>query len=128
MCSIFTPPLPFGAVYFLKISKSFQFLTFQPPLLFAHKFKSPSDPSGASPFGQEGLATSYILFGPPRWAGLLHCSSLLWIRSSLTSSWLPDGESRPSSQCDAFLITCFRHAACAAFHSPGEISSTRRII
>lgn len=78
---------------------------FQLPLLFPHKFKSLSDPWGASPFGQEGLTTLYIPWEPPRWAGLSHCSSLLWLRSSLTSSWLPAGESWSSAHCSS-LFNC----------------------
>lgn len=93
---------------------------FQLPLLFPHKFKSLSDPSGASPFGQEGLATSYIPWGPPHWAGLSHCSSLLWLPSSLTSSWLLQGSHDPPLITKALFMACFRHTTCEHFIHRGD--------
>lgn len=74
-------------------------------LLFSQKFKSLSHPSGASPLGHKGLTTFYFTWGPPHWAVLSPCSSLLWLLSSVTSSRHPAGKSWLSSLCKS-LFNC----------------------
>lgn len=91
-CSIFSKPLPFGAVCFLKISKFFQFLTcfsFHCSFTTSSKaFQSLQKQLGRTHNRNHPLGTSSLV-------RLLTLQLLLW--SSLTSSWLPAGESWLSS-------------------------------
>lgn len=127
--SIFTTPLPFGAVYFLKISKSFQFLTcFNFHGSFSTSSKAFKILQECHPLAEKGSHNLVPPHGTSLLGSLSHFRSLLWLWSPLTSSWLPAGESWLSFHPVAFLIAFFCHMTCAAFRSPWEMSSTWHII
>lgn len=102
---IFAIPLPFGEVYFLKSVKAFQFLiSFGSAALFS-EVQKPFTSFRSLALGHKGLATFYITWGPPHWAVLSPCSSLLWLLSSLAFSRYPAGNSWLSSHCNS-LFNC----------------------
>lgn len=120
MCTIFTPPLPFGAVYFLKISKSFKFLTcFSFHCSFPTSSKAvqilwehhPVAGKSSQPYTSPGdllIGQASRIAAPSSGYGLLwHLHDFLL------------GSRDPPLITMAFLITCIHHTTCAAFHSQG---------